>query len=315
MTWAYGAVGAAADTTDSSTLNVPFPSGISAGDLVAMVCSTRSYCDIATPSGWTLIKGVGDGGTTPGQHALFGKIATGSESGTQAVTATGGDGGRFMGQMARFTGAPETLAGNVHATAYRETASGTEDIPLPASGLTITEDATLVIATGAARWVYDPQLGMPTGFTQLGVEEDSLHYMVQAWGYQIQTTATSIGSGLSFGTTSTETPATASLLVSLLASAATVKYLKLLTDSSAASDTGVAGTVFEAPTGGDIVGAAIGEFTGAAFEADLESGEAVLKVAVTEFGGSSLTTSDTPVALVRNTTYTTGLISGTVIEE
>lgn len=97
---------------------------------------------------------------------------------------------------------------------------------------------------------------------------------------------------------------------------ATTKYLKLLAHSSAASATSIAGVVFSAPTGGNITGTTrYGEFTGAAFEGTLESGQAVLKVAVADFGGSALTTSDTPVALVRNSTYTTGAVSCTVIEE
>ena len=95
----------------------------------------------------------------------------------------------------------------------------------------------------------------------------------------------------------------------------TVKKLKLLVHSDAQSDASIAGVVFAAPGGSDITGAKIGEFTGAAFEASLEGGKAVLKVPVSDFSGTSLSTSDTPVALVRNTTDTTGLIAGTVIEE
>jgi hypothetical protein len=36
---------------------------------------------------------------------------------------------------------------------------------------------------------------------------------------------------------------------------------------------------------------------------------------VSAFGGGSLTVSDTPVALVRNATNTSGIVSCTVIEE
>lgn len=90
--------------------------------------------------------------------------------------------------------------------------------------------------------------------------------------------------------------------------------LKLKTHSSAASATGVAGAVFQY-SGGSIAGTKIGEFTGASFEAALENGEAVLKVLCSAFGGGSLTTSDTPVAIVRNSTNSTGLITCTVIDE
>jgi hypothetical protein len=94
----------------------------------------------------------------------------------------------------------------------------------------------------------------------------------------------------------------------------TVKKLKLLVHSSAASAT-VDGIVFSYPTGGNLVGTEIGEFTSKQFDAALESGQARLKVPVADFGGTSLTTSDTPVVLVRNASNTTGLVQATVIEE
>jgi hypothetical protein len=91
--------------------------------------------------------------------------------------------------------------------------------------------------------------------------------------------------------------------------------LKVLVNPLAISATGVAGVVFAAPTGSDITGAKIGEFTGKSFEGTLENGEAVLKVAVADFGGTSLTISDTPVALVRNGTHSTQILPCTVISE
>jgi hypothetical protein len=95
---------------------------------------------------------------------------------------------------------------------------------------------------------------------------------------------------------------------------AVTRYLKLLAHASAASASSIAGAVFAVPTGSDITGAKIGEFTGAAFEAALESGQAVLLVDTADFGGGALTTASTPVAVVRNTTNTTGVVSCTVIE-
>jgi hypothetical protein len=96
---------------------------------------------------------------------------------------------------------------------------------------------------------------------------------------------------------------------------ASVKYLKLLAHPSAASASGIAGVVFLQPSGGDIVGGEIGEFTGTTFEATLEGGRSVLKVPVANFGGNALTTSDTPVAFVRNATFHTDVTPCTVIEE
>jgi hypothetical protein len=92
------------------------------------------------------------------------------------------------------------------------------------------------------------------------------------------------------------------------------KKLKVLLAADAAGAV-VNGIVFGAPTGSDITGTKIGEFVGATFSETLELGEAVLELDVTEFGGSSLTTSDTPVVLVRNSTNTSGIVEATIIEE
>jgi hypothetical protein len=92
--------------------------------------------------------------------------------------------------------------------------------------------------------------------------------------------------------------------------AGATKFLKLLAHASAASATSVEGVVLNATR--DTV---IGEFTGQAFEGTLESGKAVLKIPVADFGGGSLTTSDTPLTVAYNGSKTTGLVSCTVIEE
>lgn len=96
------------------------------------------------------------------------------------------------------------------------------------------------------------------------------------------------------------------------AQVATVKYLKLLTHSAAASATSVEGWVVT-----DDNATYIGYFSGQAFEASLESGEAVLKVATTDIDpdGALLTTSDTPLVVVRNTASGTTMCDATVIEE
>lgn len=100
--------------------------------------------------------------------------------------------------------------------------------------------------------------------------------------------------------------------------AATTKKLKLLAHTSNSSLTSIAGVVFDTPSGADITGARLGEFTGASFAAGAggDAGYAVLKVAVSEFGGEALTTGvSTPVACIRNADVTSGAIVGSVIEE
>lgn len=76
---------------------------------------------------------------------------------------------------------------------------------------------------------------------------------------------------------------------------------------------GVAGVVFEAPSGSDITGARIGEFTGGVFVDS--SGVAALKVPCAAFGGTALLTTDTPVVYLQTATYNTPVFSATVVDE
>lgn len=83
----------------------------------------------------------------------------------------------------------------------------------------------------------------------------------------------------------------------LTASAPTTTTLKLLAHIDALGATAVKGSVFQPGTGGNLLGAKIGDFTGEAFESVAESGQAPLLIPVTAFGGGSLTVSDTPVVV------------------
>ena len=96
-----------------------------------------------------------------------------------------------------------------------------------------------------------------------------------------------------------------------------VKKLKVLVRPTAAAVTGVSGIVWENGTGGEIAGTEIGEFTNKAFETATEGSppQAVLKVPAADFGGSALAESSTVKVLARTSTYTTGIISGTLIIE
>jgi hypothetical protein len=87
-------------------------------------------------------------------------------------------------------------------------------------------------------------------------------------------------------------------------------YVKLLAADTAQGDTAVQGVVMNGST-------YIGTFTGQAWEADLESGEAVLLVPVADItpDGATLTTSDTPTVFAYNATdATSGPGDATVIE-
>src|SRR3990167_5001387 len=87
---AFGSAGAAAAAA-SSTVNVPHPAGIQAGDLlVLLVLSKTGSVAINTPSGWSKDPTAERAQGTVSRAAWFWKRATGSESGNQAVTKASG---------------------------------------------------------------------------------------------------------------------------------------------------------------------------------------------------------------------------------
>jgi len=90
--------------------------------------------------------------------------------------------------------------------------------------------------------------------------------------------------------------------------------IRVAADAAAAGVTGVSGAVFEVPSGSDITGTKIGEFTARSFEATLESGQAVMYVPLAAFGGDGLLLTDTPVVFARNANFHTDVTPCTVVE-
>lgn len=87
-TGAYVAAGTA------STIDVPYPASITAGDLLIMQFMIRStpLNTVTTPAGWTLQYGPEDSAPTPDFQAYtYVKTAAGSESGNLTVTCSGTD--------------------------------------------------------------------------------------------------------------------------------------------------------------------------------------------------------------------------------
>lgn len=86
--------GAAGTIAYSATNPAPgYPTGITAGQYLLLAVGTKpDTVTIGTPSGWTLIANYSGGGGTTGVDAgptriqVFGKVATGSETGTLTVT-------------------------------------------------------------------------------------------------------------------------------------------------------------------------------------------------------------------------------------
>jgi hypothetical protein len=124
--------------------------------------------------------------------------------------------------------------------------------------------------------------------------------------------AASAGSHGASWTLGATQPGVYAIIVLRPAAAAVTKYVKLLTEAAAASAASIEGVVLNAAR--DTV---IGEFSGQAFEAALESGEAVLLIPTADItpNGDTLTTSDTPIVFAYNATDSIiGPGSATVIE-
>lgn len=106
-------------------------------------------------------------------------------------------------------------------------------------------------------------------------------------------------------------------ILALKPATTTTKYVKILADSPAASAAGVEVVVYSAPSGSNYITGTTryGSVNAQEFEASLESGSAVLKVLASDVGCDGLAAATTVAALARNTTYTTGMVSATIIEE
>lgn len=96
-----------------------------------------------------------------------------------------------------------------------------------------------------------------------------------------------------------------------------VKYVKVLVGPDAASASDIEVVVHSAPSGTDYVTGTTryGSASGYQFEASLESGQAVLKVLASTVGCDALDVGATVAAVARNGTYTSGVVSATIIEE
>lgn len=92
------------------------------------------------------------------------------------------------------------------------------------------------------------------------------------------------------------------------------RKLKAVIQSTAVGDTGIAGVVFAAPSGSDIVGARLGEFTGAAAVAD-DSDAAVKVTLVSITGAEALAPGDSPRVYLQSATKNSPVLTATIVDE
>ena len=302
MAWAYVSTGAWAQGEGSSLSLTPgAPSG--SGGIQLLLVSQRIGGTIAEPSGWTTI-------ANTNRNAIF--AADGSASApTVGVTS----GGAATAVITRWTGGNSTLGSLLNGSVVTLFGSAPGGIAVP--GVTPSVDNCLVLRGGHCTNDDGPYSSVPVGDTFLAENDydNTSNDMWAAWCYRIQTTAGAVAQDLlSMGGTSANTYA---IGVALTEGVTTTKYVKILADSSAASATGVEVAVYSAPAGSNYVTGTTryGSVNAQEFEALLESGSAVLKVLASDVGCDGLAAATTVAALARNTTYTTGMVSATIIEE
>jgi hypothetical protein len=128
--------------TGAAGLNVPYPAGLAANDLLVLQASvgTSSSATINTPSGWTKLFGPVTGSGASGQaQYVFTKVASGSETGNLSLVATANN--QLSGIMAAYTGCDTTTPVDVFATASLATSGTTGTAP----SVTTTKASTLIL--------------------------------------------------------------------------------------------------------------------------------------------------------------------------
>jgi hypothetical protein len=204
------------------------------------------------------------------------------------------------------------------------------------NGLLVTQPAS-----GASSPPTAPTIGSTTSITQTGATINWTDNSADETGFKVEyavspysswTAATTAADATSYALTGLTPGVTYKARVAAtnldgdsdwvetaeFTTTALVKKLRVANlHSDAIGATSITGVVWAAASG-QIVGAEIGEFSGGSIVSD-GSGGAKLEIAVTEFSGGALTTSDTPKVLIRGETggvaHTTGIIDATVFEE
>lgn len=129
----------------ATTLNVAYPTtGLAADDVWVLIVGVNSAMQSTLPAGWTSgIAVTGGGGTSPALRIAV-KVATGSESGSLAVTTPSAT---SRGQLLRFRGVDTTNVLDVAGTTVgASTAATSQDIP----SLTTTTTGVALVAAASA---------------------------------------------------------------------------------------------------------------------------------------------------------------------
>ncbi len=169
-----------------TTLLLPYPTGMAAGDLMVLSATTNSTTPPTLPAGWTQIfrASANSGANVPGELVCI-KYATGSESGNFSLTVPNI---RCAGQIIAFAGVDQTTPQDVAATSVDSAASLTRIIPtltttMPGVALVYAADHATVSVTATPP-------SSPAAFTETSDGTTQTHTM----GYLIWSGSGATGS-------------------------------------------------------------------------------------------------------------------------
>ena len=154
MAIAYASEGAISIVNPAATTNnLPYPATVNAGDLLVLFIATNGGA-VTAPAGWTVI--YNETTLSNPKGGLFIKVASGSESGSLAVTTTSVV---SSAQMFRYTGVDTTTPQDATATNTVNSASTTSAI-LP----------SITTPTAGAMLIYVASPNSSTNQTRRGYE-------------------------------------------------------------------------------------------------------------------------------------------------
>lgn len=138
----WGAAGSFATYTTTSPIQIPHPSGIQSGQLLIM--QTNGAGSPSTPSGWSKIHDSAWNSSYEGRrHCVFTKIASGSESGNQAVVFASG---AYTGHMYRIIDVKQS--GTWYESLVSRTGTPSSAISIPDIPVTGPRLAIVIAARG-----------------------------------------------------------------------------------------------------------------------------------------------------------------------
>lgn len=154
-------------STDRTTLTLTAPT-ITVGELLIIVAFTVSPSSgniFNTPTGWTKIDEIGDGGAVDSHIAAFWKKATGGD--TDIAVTHSGTSADMIGWYACVTGA-DTIAPIDQSHGELDTFNNTQIVMLTPGNLVTTEANTLAIGSGMTNHQSGyVGIGTMTGWTNL----------------------------------------------------------------------------------------------------------------------------------------------------